>query len=244
MRRKAKSPKPQASPLPGSDRIDQLLAAHEHEETTWRIFKIISEFVKGFEFLRKYKRAASIYGSSRLHLKNHVYREAQQLARALSKMGFTIITGGGPGVMEAANHGAYNNGGQSVGINIEGIFGDERRNKYVKEGESFQYFFTRKVMLSFASQLYIFFPGGFGTLDELFEMITLVQTKKIPPVPIILIDKHYWQPLISWIDKTVYGENKAVEKNYRDYFYLVDSAEEAVKLIKKLMSQKKIPFWK
>ncbi|MFH1866778.1 MAG: TIGR00730 family Rossman fold protein [Patescibacteria group bacterium] len=223
-------------------RIDQLLAVHEHEETTWRIFKILSEFVQGFELLRKYKRAVSIFGSSRSGLRHKMYREAHQLAYKLSKQGYAVITGGGPGIMEAANHGAFNANGQSIGINIEGISGDERRNKYVKEGESFRYFFTRKVMLSFASQIYIFFPGGFGTLDELFEMITMVQTKKIPRIPIILVNKKFWAPLLAWIEETVYRKNRAIEKDHLEYYYLVDSAEEAFKLIQMLVRQKKIPF--
>lgn len=219
-------------------RIEQLLEVHAKEISTWRIFKIMAEFVTGFDFLRKYKKAASIFGAARCEFKSGVYREAEKLARLLARDGFAIITGGGPGVMEAANKGAHEAGGKSVGINIKGVMDFERRNPYVQEAEAFKYFFTRKVMLEIASQVYIFFPGGFGTLDELFEMITLVQTKKISPIPIILVDKEYWTPLLQWIDQTLLRKNKAISPEDTRIYHLVDSADEAHRLIKKLVKKR------
>lgn len=218
-------------------RIEKLLETHAKEVSAWRIFKIMAEFVTGFDFLRKYKKAISIFGTARCEFKDEIYREAEKLARRLSEDGFAIITGGGPGVMEAANKGAYEAGGKSVGLNIKGVMDFERRNQFVQEAEAFKYFFTRKVMLEIASQVYIFFPGGFGTLDELFEMVTLVQTKKISPIPIILVDKEYWQPLLQWIDEILLKKNKAISEEDTQIYHLVDNADEAYFLIKQLLKK-------
>lgn len=210
------------------------------EAAPWRIFKIMTEFVMGFEFLSQYKKTVSIFGSARDGLNAPAYEETTQLAYNLSKDGFTIITGGGPGIMEAANKGAYLAGGRSAGLNIKLPF-EQRTNNYVKESMPFYYFFVRKVMLSFASQVYVFFPGGFGTLDEFFELVMLTQTKKIRPVPIILVGKEYWQPLLDWIEEGVYKKNKAIDKEDMELYHLVDDADEAYKLIKKLLKQGKVP---
>ena len=200
---------------------------------SWRILKIQSEFVKGHDFLSKFDKAVSIFGSARLGFNSKVYQEAEKLAYMLAEKDFAVFTGGGPGVMEAANKGAYEAEGKSVGININlpdhGV--TERRNPYITDAESFDFFFSRKVILSFASQVYIFFPGGFGTLDELFEMLTLIQTKKTSQIPVILVNRDYWQPLLDWIRGVVWGKNRAIAEEDMDLFHLVDTAEEACRLI-------------
>ncbi len=200
---------------------------------SWRILKIQSEFVKGHDFLTRFDKAASIFGSARLDFKSQIYSEAEKLAAMLATKGFAVFTGGGPGIMEAANKGAFEAGGRSVGINItlpEHGF-SERRNPYLTDAESFDFFFSRKVILSFASQVYIFFPGGFGTLDELFEMLTLIQTEKTSKIPVILVNREFWQPLLDWLRGVVWGNNRAISEEDMDLYRLVDTAEEAYALI-------------
>ena len=202
------------------------------KDFSWRIFRIMSEFIEGFHFTADFKKAVGIFGSSRTPIKDHYYQEARKLTKMLAQAKFTVVTGGGPGIMEAANRGAFEAGGESVGINIQLPEG-ERRNEYVQEGISFHYFFTRKVMFSFACRVYVFFPGGFGTLDEFFEMVTLVQTKKLPrPVLIVAVGKDYWDPLFNWLKKELYQKRKAINKKDLFSFRLVDSAKEAFKIIK------------
>lgn len=204
------------------------------EEMEERLERIGDEFRLGFEFLLNFDKAVSIFGSARRGLEHKSYKEAEKLAFLLAKDGFTVITGGGPGIMEAANKGASDAGGRSVGLNIM-LEKEQRINQYVNESKAFHYFFTRKVMLSVASQVYFFFPGGLGTLDEFFEMATLIQTKKISPLPIILIEKHYWLPLLNWIEKSLYKEHKTIHKEDLSMYTLVDNAEEAYKIAKKLL---------
>jgi len=216
------------------DRIGKIVEDTDTKRSSWRIFKIMAEFVEGFEFLNQYDKAASFYGSARCGLKNKMYKEAAELAAKLSKDGFAIITGGGPGIMEAANKGAHDAKGRSVGLNIK-LPLEQRINKYVDESEAFSYFFTRKVMLSIASQVYIFFPGGFGTLDELFEMITLIQTEKLDPIPIVLVGKEFWTPLLDWIEKRLYEKNKTIDKKDMLIYTLVDNADEAYTYINKVL---------
>jgi uncharacterized protein (TIGR00730 family) len=203
--------------------------------TSWRIFRIMAEFVSGFELLRKYRLAATIFGSARSLPDSHWYQESQKLGFLLAKDGFAIITGGGGGIMGAANKGAYEAGGDSVGLNIK-LPHEQRLNNYVTDSETFSFFFTRKVMLSFASEIYIYFPGGFGTLDELFELVTLVQTGKVVRVPIILVGKDFWQPLFDWMKSSLLEKNKTIGKKDFDLFHIVDSAEEAHLLIRKFDS--------
>ncbi|MFH0952447.1 MAG: TIGR00730 family Rossman fold protein [Patescibacteria group bacterium] len=222
-----------------AQRLKELLAIHDDNEVTpWRILKIQSEFVQGFDFISRYKNTISIFGTARCSLKSKLYQKAYRLAYNLSKSGYTIVTGGGPGIMEAANHGAYDAGGQSVGLDIQ-LPQEQRINKYVKESESFHYFFTRKMMLSFAAQAYIFFPGGFGTLDEFFEMVTMVQTKKVKPLPIVLVHIKYWAPLLKWLDSDVYKKFQAVSPQDLKLFHLVDGAREAAALVKKRVKKGK-----
>lgn len=208
-----------------------------NEIEAWRIFKIMAEFVSGFEFINQYKKAASIFGSARCTPEDKSYQEAEKLGYKLAKGGFSVITGGGPGIMEAANKGASDAKGHSVGINIKlnDNVATEKKNPYVKESLLFDYFFVRKIMLSFASRVYIFCPGGFGTLDEFFEIITLIQTHKIQHIPIILMGKEFWTPLLFWIEEVIYNKNKAINEEDMKLYYLVDNADEAYKLISKLV---------
>ncbi len=193
---------------------------------SWRIFKIMSEFVEGFELLQKYALAVTFFGSTRTEPSSAIYQEATALAGKLAKRGFAVITGGSAGIMEAANKGAYEAGGASVGLNIHL---DERQamNKFVTEEHTFDHFFVRKVMLTFASEVYVFFPGGFGTLDELFELITLVQTKKIKPFPIVLFGKEYWTPYLEDIDARIFRKYNYIDEKDKSLYTLVDSVDEA-----------------
>ena len=199
-----------------------------------RLTRITQEFAKGFHFLKNYGKSATFFGSARCSAGDKHYEEAKKLASLLSKDDFAIITGGGPGIMEAANKGAVEAGGQSAGINIQ-LDHTQNMNPYVKESVSFHYFFTRKVMLTFASEVYIFFEGGFGTLDEFFEMTTLVQTRKIDPIPIILVGESYWNPLLKWIERDVYGKRKNINKEDMNIYHLVKDAKEAHRIIRRLV---------
>ena len=207
--------------------------------STRRLLKIMNEFILGYKFIRHYKKAVSIFGSARCGFEDKIYQDATRLGYALAKEGYAVVTGGGPGVMEAANKGALMAGGNSVGLNIQ-LEHEQRITQYVNESSSFHYFFTRKVMLASASQVYIFFPGGYGTMDELFEMLTLVQTKKVAPITIILVNKKFWTPLIKWIRTTVYEKGAAIDESDLQLFHLVDSAEEAVKFLKKRIEENKL----
>lgn len=203
------------------------------DNTNWRIFRIMAEFVEGFEFLSKLKGEVTIFGSARAVSGTPYYKIARELGAMLAKKGYTVITGGGPGVMEAANRGAFEADGESVGLNIQ-LPVEQRTNKYVKRGLGFHYFFTRKVMLSASAQAYVFFPGGFGTLDEMTEMVTLIQTGKIPSnVPVILIGSDYWRPFFDWVQKTMCEKHRFVETEEIAIMQIVDTPEEAMKIIQR-----------
>ena len=225
-----KTIKPEFGPI---EHLEKIRRGKIRKVSPKTLVNISNEFTKGFNFIKKYKKAVSIMGSARTGLDPKVYEHATALAYKLSKAGFTIMTGGGPGIMEAANKGAFEAGGRSVGINIKLPF-EQLTNQYVKESEYFSFFFTRKVMLEYASQIYVFFPGGFGTLDEFFEMITLIQTKKIRRVPIILVSQDFWGPMLDWLWETVYQKNHAIEEKDFELYHLVNTADEAYEYIKKL----------
>lgn len=200
------------------------------EDVNWRIFRIMAEFVDGFEFLYPLRREVTFFGSAKLSERTKWYEEAQKLGRILAEHGYAVITGGGPGIMEACNRGAYEGGGESIGLNIE-LPNEQRSNPYVKKSMGFHYFFTRKVMFSASAQAYVFFPGGFGTMDELFEMLTLVQTEKMAPVPVICISKDFWGPLDQWLREKMVKEYATLDEKDLSLYTIVDSAEEALKII-------------
>jgi uncharacterized protein (TIGR00730 family) len=197
---------------------------------SWRTFRIMAEFVSGFDILRKYSTAATIFGSARLNPQDPYYKAAEALAAKLARQGFAVITGGGPGIMEAANVGAFKVGGKSVGLNIQ-LPMEQKLNPYVTESESFHFFFSRKVMLAFASEVYIYFPGGFGTMDELFEIVTLIQTKKISRLPIILFGKDFWGPFLEYAEKVLMNKYKTIDKDDLSILHIVDSVDEAYEYI-------------
>lgn len=202
---------------------------------TWRVFKIMGEFVEGFEFISELKgKTATIFGGTRFSPQHSLYKEAEKLSRLLSKQGYTIVTGGGQGIMEAANKGAYEKGGKSIGMNIL-LPCEQVLNKYLNKSENFHYFFVRKTMLSMASSVYVFFPGGFGTLDEFFEMIVLLQTKKIShSVEIIVVGKEYWQPLFDWFSKTLCEKYQTINEQELKLIKMVETAEKAADYIKSI----------
>lgn len=212
--------------------ITDLLDTNGDAVESWRVFRIMSEFVAGFELLRKYGLAASIFGSARFQQGDKYYKEAEDLSSRLAKKGFAIITGGGPGIMEAANVGGFKVGGKSVGLNIELPF-EQKLNPYTTESLDFDFFFSRKVMLAFASEVYVYFPGGFGTMDEFFELLTLIQTKKIERIPIILYGSDFWNPLVEFFKNTMVKKYQTINKEDIELFQVVDSVDEAMKYILK-----------
>lgn len=206
---------------------------------SWRVFRIMSEFVQGFELLRSYGLAATFWGSARTNPDEPYYKEAEELAAKLAKKGYAIISGGGSGIMEASNVGAFKVGGKSVGLNIQLPF-EQKLNPYTTESLNFDFFFSRKVMLTFASEVYVYFPGGFGTLDELFEILTLIQTKKIEPIPVILYGKEYWEPLLRFFEQSLLKKYQTISPEDLDLFQVVDSVDEAYKYINKNVNTKNV----
>ena len=197
---------------------------------TWRMFNIMAEFVEGFDVLPEVYPAVTIFGSSRAHRNSNVYRKTETIARLLVESGFNVISGGGPGVMEAANKGASDAGGKSVGLHIH-LPKEQKPNKYADIRLDFKYFFIRKVMFVKYAVAYIIMPGGFGTLDELFESLTLIQTKRIKSFPVILVGKDYWKGLISWIKETLLAE-RSVSESDLELLRLVETPEEVAGIIK------------
>ena len=199
---------------------------------SWQIFKIMSEFVEGFETMGKIGPCVSIFGSARTKENSQYYILAEEIAYKLTQKGYGVITGGGPGIMEAANKGAKRGKGKSVGLNIELPF-EQSSNPYIDNDKliNFDYFFVRKVMFIKYAQGFIVLPGGVGTLDELFEAITLIQTKKIGKFPIVLVGKSYWNGLIEWIKETMLEKEKNISSEDLDLFSVVETADEAISVI-------------
>lgn len=199
---------------------------------SWQIFKIMAEFVEAFEKLGKIGPCVSIFGSARTKAENQFYLLAEEIAFKLTQKGYGVITGGGPGIMEAANKGAHRGGGMSVGLNIELPF-EQYSNPFIDVDKliSFDYFFVRKVMFMKYAQGFIVLPGGFGTLDELFEALTLIQTKKVAAFPVVLVGKNYWAGLFEWVKSSMLEKEKNINEVDLDMFSLVDTADEAVRNI-------------
>ena len=193
---------------------------------SWRVFRIMGEFVEGFDELSTLGPCVSVFGSARLTPADPVYDRCVQTVRLLGEAGYGIITGGGPGIMEAANRGAQEVGTPSVGCNIELPF-EQAVNEFIDIGIDFRYFFVRKTMFVKYAQAFVIFPGGFGTLDELFEALTLIQTRKVRNFPVILFDTAYWAGMMDWIEGTLLGEGKISKEDF-DLIYLTDSPEEVV----------------
>lgn len=212
------------------------LKGHE----TWRIFRIMSEFVEGFEELSNVKRAVSIFGSARMSKDTPYYKAVMKISELLSKKGFSIITGGGPGIMEAANRGAQKGKGISIGLNIE-IPREQAPNKYLDKRLDFRYFFARKVMFVKYSVGYVITPGGFGTMDELFEALTLMQTSKIRRFPIVLFGKDYWDGLIKWMKETLIPAG-TIDKGDMELFTIADDPEEIVRIIEENYAKQRTPI--
>jgi len=199
---------------------------------SWAIFKIMSEFVDGYEKLSRIGPCVSVFGSARTKPDDKYYILAENIAYKLTQQGYGVITGGGPGIMEAGNKGARRGGGVSVGLNIELPF-EQNDNQYIDNDKNleFHYFFVRKVMFVKYAQGFVAMPGGFGTLDELFEAITLIQTKKIGKFPIVLVGSEFWNGVIDWVKNTLLDKYQNVSEKDLDLFNIVDSADEVIKII-------------
>ena len=192
----------------------------------WRVFRIMGEFVEGFDTLAKVGRAVTIFGSARVPFGHPQYAAARETARLMAEAGYTVITGGGPGIMEAANHGAVDGGGLSIGCNIELPF-EQGTNPYVEVAVNFRYFFVRKTMFVKYAQAFVILPGGFGTLDELFEALTLIQTRKIQRFPVVLVGRWFWEPLLDWLRERLLATGKIAAEDV-DRIELVETAADAV----------------
>ena len=232
-------------------REKQFIVDEMTKRDTWRMFHIMAEFVEGFEVMPEVHPAVTIFGSARckpqvlpevypavtlfgsarVARRSPIYRTTEKLARLLAENEFNVISGGGPGVMEAANKGAAEGGGKSVGLNIQ-LPREQKPNRYANIRLDFKYFFIRKVMFVKYAVAYVIMPGGFGTLDELFEALTLIQTKRIRSFPVILMDSRYWKGLLEWIKNTLL-QSKFISASDLDIFHLVDKPEEAVRIIKR-----------
>ena len=215
---------------PKLEEIRFLRGEDSASKETWRTFRILSEFIKGLDRLNGVTRGVSMFGSARIRPGSKYYELARKTAHAIGKAGFQILTGGGPGAMEASNRGAREAGALSVGLNIRLPF-ETHVNHYVDINETFNFFFVRKVMLVKYAHAFVIFPGGYGTLDEMFEALTLIQTGKVSNFPVILMGKSYWAPLIAWLRESTLKEGMVKEQDFDD-LHLTDDPKEACKIVK------------
>ena len=208
---------------------------------SWAIFKIMAEFVEGYDKMAKIGPCVSVFGSARTHEDNKYYKMAEEVSYLLTQNNYGVITGGGPGIMEAGNRGARRGAGVSVGLNIDLPF-EQFSNDYIDNDKSidFDYFFVRKVMFVKYAQGFIALPGGFGTLDELFEALTLIQTNKIDKFPIILMGSDYWKDMLNWIENTMLGREKNISIEDMDFMQVVDTPQEAVDIINEFYNNNKL----
>ncbi len=198
---------------------------------SWKVFSMVAEMIEGLKFLKEIKNEVTILGSARLPANNKYYKIAQELGYKLARAGFAVLTGGGPGIMEAGNKGAFEAGGESIGLNIQLPF-EQRINPYVKKAIAFEYFYTRKVMLTAPANGFVFFPGGFGTLDELFEVVDAIEMGQMEKSPIILVGKEFWQPVVDFIRLQSAKKIKAIKEKEIDSWYIVETADEAFEILK------------
>lgn len=218
---------------PGTTQDEQLLESPRPDDfkrtDPWRVFRIMGEFVEGFDELATVTRGVSFFGSARISAGDHYYEAAQETAALFARAGFAVITGGGPGIMEAANKGAFEADGISIGCNIE-LPHEQKPNPYQTLSLKFKYFFVRKMMFVKYSTAFIIFPGGFGTLDEMFEALTLIQTHKIRDFPVVLYGSEYWQEMLEWVKTLMLGRRMISEHDLR-LLHLTDSPEHAVEIV-------------
>ncbi len=190
------------------------------------------EFTNGYNLIKKYPRSVSVLGSARFKPDNVYYKQAESLCRRIAnELNYAVVTGGGPGIMEAANKGAYEAGGKSIGFAIK-LPKEQATNAYLTEHVEFEYFFSRKTLLFFSAETYIYYPGGFGTMDELFEIVTLIQTGEIPKVPVVLVGREFWTPLLKLIDDKLYHDEHTINLDDENIYKIVDSEDEIIQIIK------------
>lgn len=227
---------------PSKDLNIEPITLHEvEEEIKKRVSLIDNEFNRGFDFIKNQPKSVTFFGSARLPEDDAAYKKARSIGAKLAKLGYSIVTGGGPGIMEAANRGAFEAEGRSLGLNIK-LPHEQVRNPYITDSVEFYYFFIRKVMMSFSAEAYLFFPGGFGTLDEFFEIVTLVQTKKIENVPIILVGNDFWKPLQEFIRTIMLEKNRTVDKEDMSLYTITEDEDEILEIVKKVPIREGIRF--
>ncbi len=217
----------------------QLSRGEIHRIIKGKVHRIDREFTAAFQFINKYEKSVTFFGSARFLETNVHYQKARLLAKKISDLGYTILTGGGGGIMEAANRGAFEAGNQSVGLNIQ-LPKEQIPNSYTTDAMEFDYFFARKVALSFSAEAYVFFPGGFGTLDEMFEILTLIQTRKIHRVPIILVGKDFWGPLETFMKNILLEQEETVDPEHLSLYTVTDDDDEILRIIKEVPIRKMI----